>query len=487
MQLLVACGLDADERVVPCAWALVLAEDEENWTWFMYFLRDAFLQESGYLDNRKLVVMSDRDKGLMAAVEKVLPKARPAHCCQHIATNIQSRFGISCVPYFWKCARARTRELFDTAFEALQDHNLTASEYVVAIPLQTWARSFFQVPRYGHDTNNITESLNASWESHRHLSPLRMLDAIWLQTMTTVYTRAHEPSINGTSLLAPKPLERFRERRHISRYYRIYSSTAHLHQIEKSDSTTRQTVNLRDKTCTCTNFQEFQSPCTHALAACANTYESSTPYVSKHYFLKCLRETYAIHLPPVSLDNLEFSDIVKPPQFRKQKGRPKKQRYRRRESTVKKQCSTCGHHGHNRRSCRNQPQNSRPRQLHHEEATTAQSSEQQEGPNSPFSESVRDDTSEEDDPFAVSDDEQEADNDDECKGEAGDGVEDEGEGVSENDNGNEGSGEGEGESVQGADRESRNWYMGITKTVGDPAAIPEILPYRTRSGRARVA
>jgi hypothetical protein len=34
------------------------------------------------------IFMSNRDKGLKAAIFVAFPKVAPAHCCQHIADNV---------------------------------------------------------------------------------------------------------------------------------------------------------------------------------------------------------------------------------------------------------------------------------------------------------------------------------------------------------------------------------------------------------------
>jgi hypothetical protein len=41
------------------------------------------------------VFISDRDKGIAPALT-IFPNATPAHCCQHIADNIQQQYGIKC-------------------------------------------------------------------------------------------------------------------------------------------------------------------------------------------------------------------------------------------------------------------------------------------------------------------------------------------------------------------------------------------------------
>ena len=56
--------------------------------------------------------MSDRDKGLAATVCTVFLQSCVAHCCQHIADNVQTNFGAKCRPLFWRCAWAKDKESF---------------------------------------------------------------------------------------------------------------------------------------------------------------------------------------------------------------------------------------------------------------------------------------------------------------------------------------------------------------------------------------
>jgi transposase-like protein len=64
--------------------------------WFCTFLEQTFEK----IDSANSVLISDRDKGLITAIESCFPKAYPAHCCQHIADNIQSRYRAKCRPLF---------------------------------------------------------------------------------------------------------------------------------------------------------------------------------------------------------------------------------------------------------------------------------------------------------------------------------------------------------------------------------------------------
>jgi hypothetical protein len=67
MQLLLACGIDANNRALPLMWALVPIENKRWWTWFCMHLKNAFKIE----DVEGFVFMSNREKGLLPAVEQV--------------------------------------------------------------------------------------------------------------------------------------------------------------------------------------------------------------------------------------------------------------------------------------------------------------------------------------------------------------------------------------------------------------------------------
>jgi transposase-like protein len=52
------------------------------------------------MSNEFFVIMSDREKGIPGAIEDVFPDAIPCYYCQHIANNVQQKFGIKCRPLF---------------------------------------------------------------------------------------------------------------------------------------------------------------------------------------------------------------------------------------------------------------------------------------------------------------------------------------------------------------------------------------------------
>ena len=112
-QMLYLCaGLDANDQIIPLAWALVPTEDGYWWNWFCKNCKEAFEE----FDHEFCVMISDRDKGLKGAIKANFPNTAVSHCCQHIADNIQAYHGgIKTREKFWRAARAKSKGLFDVS------------------------------------------------------------------------------------------------------------------------------------------------------------------------------------------------------------------------------------------------------------------------------------------------------------------------------------------------------------------------------------
>jgi hypothetical protein len=251
--------------------------------------------------------------------------------------------------------------------------NTFAALYIDAIQHETWATYAFPWPRFGHLTNNISESVNKAWYDIRFLQPLRMIDTIWSTVMKTIYSRYHAKQKN--SVLCDIPLSKFQERQKQSRRYKVFESKEGVYQVQKPDSGLKFVVNLKENTCTCNNFWQYHGPCTHALTACYYDVEDPYKHFDKAYKVGAFRKCYSVPMPPLSTENLIPNIEIKPPIIVRKRGRPKTKRIRKgawkKKST---QCSTCQGLGHNKRRCTNQPQRRHIRELSSASESTVLSS-----------------------------------------------------------------------------------------------------------------
>jgi SWIM zinc finger len=243
---------------------------------------------------------------------------------------------------------------FEGALKALKAEDVHAGNYVNAIDHELWATYAFNYARFGHDTNNITESVNFQWAEIRKLPPIQMMDAIYTALMKTVYERHHRNQLSKE--LADVPLLKFNERLVNSRRYQVAASGNGIYQVQVPDSGKKRIVNLKERTCDCTLFEEYDSPCTHAIAACR--YKAEDPYklFAEEYTMSAYQKTYEHFLPPFSIENLASTSGFLPPVFKNQRGRPttkqiRKGAWKRKE----KKCLKCYGKGHNIWKCRFAP------------------------------------------------------------------------------------------------------------------------------------
>ena len=90
--LLVAIASDANNRVLPLAFALVEVENNDNWEWFLHLLRTKVLPAQ-----REICVISDRNQGILNAVEIDIPGHAPLHhrwCMRHFCSNFYRACGL---------------------------------------------------------------------------------------------------------------------------------------------------------------------------------------------------------------------------------------------------------------------------------------------------------------------------------------------------------------------------------------------------------
>ncbi|CAN6552057.1 unnamed protein product [Malus baccata var. baccata] len=99
-----------------------LAENENNWTWFLENLAEILLPQG-----RTVTFISDRNRGLLEVVSSVFPEAPHAFRMFHVKLNIQSKYpkqmgfgyGEVIANLFQKCCYAPSQLVFDQEMKTL--------------------------------------------------------------------------------------------------------------------------------------------------------------------------------------------------------------------------------------------------------------------------------------------------------------------------------------------------------------------------------
>ena len=163
--LLVAIGSDANNRLLPLAFALVEAETNDNWEWFLRILRTKILPSE-----REICVISDRHQGILNAVDIVIPGHAPLHhrwCMRHFCANFYRACGSKeLTDDLEDCCQAFSYKRFARLYNALvANKKLDAGglDFLSRhIELRTkWARAYDEDGRrYGQMTSNMAECFN---------------------------------------------------------------------------------------------------------------------------------------------------------------------------------------------------------------------------------------------------------------------------------------------------------------------------------------
>lgn len=362
LTLLIAVGVDAEDHVLPLAFALVPIENEKWWSWFCEHFVNAF--NSGLSDH--YVIMSDREKGLINAVKTTLPGAIHSMCCQHIAENIHKTFGRGFKPIFWQIARAKSNIDLERAIQDLRQEAPQVEEYLQSIGYETFAFARFPHPRFGHDTSNIVESVNSIWRDIRELPPLQLINGIYQWMLTTFYQRLHTSIDSGNTFLSNTAYRQYKHRESIARGCQVFPSSNSDFRVTTSQSvdfivhlpSTNHFDSLIQGSCTCGKYQEYIAPCSHAIACIQYISGNPYDYFFPYYHWDVVQRLYKLSFPPVSIQGLQPSESeVLPPVKHTKRGRPKVARIRANYQAEKRihLCSICQQPGHNRRICPNQP------------------------------------------------------------------------------------------------------------------------------------
>ena len=117
--LLAATAVDANGCLFPLAHAVVDAENDDNWLWFLQLLFTVVQSHAlQSLIDKSLVFLSDRQKGLLNAVDTISPSCPHGYCLKYLEANFHKQFKEKkLLPFLWKAASATTQPAFDNALE----------------------------------------------------------------------------------------------------------------------------------------------------------------------------------------------------------------------------------------------------------------------------------------------------------------------------------------------------------------------------------
>ncbi|XP_061340661.1 uncharacterized protein LOC133287124 [Gastrolobium bilobum] len=154
-----AMGEDANKSFYVIAFAVVDSETKENWKWFLNLLQEDIGSHVVHGWN----FISDQQKGLIPALQEVMPGAHHRFCVQHVWKNFIKQWKDKAIRgIVWEAARCTTVPQFQRTMQKLKELNEDAWAYLHKIDPSCWVKAYFSHwPKCDNITNNMAEVWNA--------------------------------------------------------------------------------------------------------------------------------------------------------------------------------------------------------------------------------------------------------------------------------------------------------------------------------------
>ncbi|KAL0719454.1 hypothetical protein Bca4012_068778 [Brassica carinata] len=392
-QLLAAVGRDANNQIYPIAWACVQVEDTESWLWFIQKLKG----DLDLCDGDGFTLISDRQKGLLIAVEKELPKIEHRMCARHIYGNLRRYHSKKpqMKTLFWEIVHSFNEADYKVGMKKLKAYDVEVYEAFKQRNPSSCSRAFFGTRSSCEDAlNNFSESYNNTIEKARALPLVEMLETMRRQTMVRISLRKQKTgkwnkrhSLKVDKVIAAEE----KERKNCS--VAIPSTNGTYEVIENGIA---HKVHMRLRTCTCRRWDLTGIPCRHALKVVLLKKLNVEDYISDWYLTSKWVAQYSDTIS--AMNGLKFwkksgeSTLTAPPR-EPSKGRNKNPEKRKKGINEepkkgkkvtnhgrKMQCYRCGLFEHNSRKCINGGVPYKPRKPKKAKTKTTSGMDSGEGP-----------------------------------------------------------------------------------------------------------
>nr|KAJ0196704.1 hypothetical protein LSAT_V11C700367790 [Lactuca sativa] len=384
-QILSAVGVDSNNGTYPLAYAIVASENTSSWKWFLQFL----VEDLDLYSNSNFTFISDRQKGLLPAIEQLFPNAEHKFCIRHIYQNMRKLFMTTeYKEYFWRCATATTIPEFEAVMVELRNYDIEAYQWLLKIPPHHWARIHF-LGRTISDMllNNLCEVFNSKHVKGRDKPIISCLEFIREYLMKRVcnvmkvLNKCQGPlTPTGTRILEANTT--------LASKYHARWNGGQKYQV-KGPWNDQHVVDMEKRECSCRKWELTGIPCKHAIASLNEMADNNEKvgelytYVHKVYWLDTWKEMYSFKVEPIKgramWPKSDCPTTLVPPPHNKAIGRPKKKRRITAEERIEIQqrkmqansqcqndnetqslsrkflivtCSKCKQKGHNARTCK---------------------------------------------------------------------------------------------------------------------------------------
>ncbi|XP_065635921.1 uncharacterized protein LOC136070225 [Quercus suber] len=343
--LMIAMTTNANQKVLPLAFAVVDKESGASWGWFLECLRTSI---EHVIPNRGICIISDRHKGIKCAIRE-WPRGqdgteRALTLKAGYATQAAKFESIMQTIKEAKINLLRGVDPTDRHVARYMPHT-----YLISEDVEKWTQSHNGGRHYGAMTTNISECFNGVLKGARDLPIAAMAEFTWAKLVAYFHDRHKQISSDLSGVVT---------------LYNDHRGGGGNHSHE---------VHVFARTCDCGKWQNLKIPCSHAITVLKALHHDATSYIDPCYSLSNAIYTYSHHFVVPKSESL-WRDVREPrwvpdPQLLRAKGGPVKSRLRNemdgvwrergsqredsnlREIQPRQRCGVCHEEGHNCRCC----------------------------------------------------------------------------------------------------------------------------------------
>lgn len=353
--LLAATAADADDGVFPVAFAIVDAESDDSWHWFLLQLKSVLSTSC------PITFVADRENGLKNSIAETFEGSFHAYCLRYLTEqllrDLKGQFPQEVkrlmIEDLYAAAYAPKPEGFQNYMESIKKISEEAYDWIIQSEPHNWANSFFQGTRYNHMTSNFGE-LFYCWASDADDLPITQMVDVIRSKLTELIVARKTISDLWSTRLSPSMEEKLQRESEKCHSLQVILSARNTYEVCGDSS---EVVNIDTWECSCKTWQLTGVPCCHAIAVIIDIGQSVYDYCSRYCTAESYRLTYSECVNPIPTmdvsDSKEPLVTVTPPPTRRPPGRPATKRYSSQE-IVKRDlhCSRCKGLGHNKSTCK---------------------------------------------------------------------------------------------------------------------------------------
>ncbi|KAL0337355.1 UNVERIFIED_CONTAM: hypothetical protein Scaly_2010600 [Sesamum calycinum] len=299
---------DANQQVLPLAFALVDEESLASWRWFLQMLAKHLLPN----DDDRVCLISDRHSGLISAINYVpafkFPRGVHRFCLRHVCSNFNKKFNnIRLKDLCWRAGAEVNARKFERIMTEIRELNEEAYNWLGMIDKTQWTLSHDSGWRTGILTTNMSECVNGVLKGARRLPIVAIVQITFHRSVRYFLertTRCHR-MLNANQEWADFAFRIFEARQaeavhHIVQKFDYNQQSASVLTLSLTGQGSHTyVVKLKHKTCSCGKWGTHGIPCSHAIQVSRHFGVNASNFIPQYYSIRAYRKTYQGRFEPL--------------------------------------------------------------------------------------------------------------------------------------------------------------------------------------------